>query len=89
MTFGYLLPEIEVRRGADKRKRKKAASGGKKVIPDEVILQMRWRHEVDGWEMRKVSREFGINYGRIYDILIYRVRSKLLLPLSVILGNLR
>jgi uncharacterized protein (DUF433 family) len=71
-----LPPELELGERTKVRKRKGArVYKGTPTIPDEVILKLRTRHEIDNVPLRKLLYEFpDLREQYIRDILDYRLR---------------
>lgn len=51
------------------------------LLPDDVVLEIRTKHQKEGWCSREILRAYGekwkLSEKYIYDLLAYTVRSKL------------
>lgn len=88
MNNGYLLPifSATLRKAADKVPSEKAPVKEKKrgrpiKIADEVVLEIRRLHELEGWTKSQIESKFpSIRPKTISQFLSYQTRGNLLLP---------
>lgn len=78
-TYQNALWQSQTLPGAGDRKtteRKRPAP--RSDLSDEIVLEMRSRHEYHCWTTLKVSRHYGINQQRTRNLLDYQTRGNLI-----------
>lgn len=85
MTISHVLPEVMGSYKPEQKPQKKRVNrgydidrgwGGKTVLTDSAIKEIRWLYEFGGWSLKDIQMAYGLSYQYAYNISVYAARSK-------------